>query len=506
LKTAEDRVGTLIASYRLDSVLGTGGMGVVYRAWHTTLQRPVAVKLIAPEFAHDQTFRELFLTEARQTASLDHPNIVRVHDAGEWEGELFVAMQLIEGPDLGFRLQGPVETSEVVHWLGQIALALDAAHDAGLVHGDVKPTNILITGARLERALLTDFGIAAPIHELSGSSNRSLGAISADYAAPEQIRQLPLGPASDVYSLAAVLFESLTGVPLFDRQSEPEVIAAQLVDAPPSIHGLNPELPADLDPILFRGLAKEPSDRYASCVDLLSDVRAVLGLNGNSEVGHRRTVSAPPPAASLLPAMGPRAQALTSLDDQGARTLRSHAGSRAAQPSARHKTRFRFVLAALVALPVVLGAGIGLALEFAKPSTTTISPSHKAAAVSTNSATSSPSPTVTLSESTPSPAIPASQSHRLDTPFWTVLLASRDDLHGGRAAAAREARDASSLGVEASVLHSTKFSSLNPGYWVVYTGRFADEGPAAERARGLHARGFADAYARCVGTLSECAG
>ncbi len=256
---AEPILGSTLAGYRLDALIARGGMGVVYRATHLALDRPVALKVIARQFADDEGFRDRFLRESRLAASLDHPAVVPVFDAREEDGELIVAMRLVEGGDLKERIEtgGPLPPAEAVGLLSQIGAALDAAHAAGIVHRDVKPHNILLEG---ERAYLTDFGLAKALGDsgvLSGTS--VVGTV--EYMSPEQWRGEQVGPAADVYSLGCVLYESLTGVaPYARRGGERE-----------------PRLPKGLDAVIERAVAKDPAARYATAGELIEAARERQG-------------------------------------------------------------------------------------------------------------------------------------------------------------------------------------------------------------------------------------
>jgi Protein kinase domain len=257
--TDDPAVGSTLAGYRIDALIARGGMGVVYRATHLALDRPVALKVIARQFAGDDAFRDRFLRESRLAARLDHPAVVPVLDAREEDGELIVAMRLIAGGDLRKRIEagGPLPPTEAVALLGQVADALDAAHAAGIVHRDVKPHNILLEG---ERAYLTDFGLAKALGDsgvLSGTS--VVGTV--EYMSPEQWRGGEVGPAADVYSLGCVLYESLTGVVPYARQA---------ADA-------EPELPQGLDTVIERAVAPNPAERYASAGELIDAAREHQG-------------------------------------------------------------------------------------------------------------------------------------------------------------------------------------------------------------------------------------
>src|SRR5712671_6801333 len=203
--------GSELAGYRIESLLGRGGMGVVYRARDLALDRNVALKLLAPELAQDMRFRERFLRESRLAASLDHPAIVPIYDAGEVAGRLYIAMRLVEGTDLKRLLaeQGALEPAAALALLEQVADALDAAHERGLVHRDVKPSNVLVDSRG--HCYLADFGLSRRLADLPspGGPGRSLGTV--DYVAPEQIRGEQLDGRADLYSLGCLLYECLSG-------------------------------------------------------------------------------------------------------------------------------------------------------------------------------------------------------------------------------------------------------------------------------------------------------
>jgi DNA-binding beta-propeller fold protein YncE len=270
-------IGSTLAGYRLDALIARGGMGVVYRATHLALDRPVALKVIAPHLAGDAAFRERFLRESRLAARLDHPSVVPVYDAREEEGELIVAMRLVAGGDLKRRIsaRGPLPPAEAVALLGQVADALDAAHAAGIVHRDVKPHNILLEG---DRAYLSDFGLAKALGESGVLSGVSIAG-TVEYMSPEQLRGRKVGPAADVYSLGCVLYEAVTGVvPFARREDEPE-----------------PRMPRGLDRVIERAVAKDPADRYPSggaAIEAAREVQSATPAETQalSETADERTV------------------------------------------------------------------------------------------------------------------------------------------------------------------------------------------------------------------------
>jgi DNA-binding beta-propeller fold protein YncE len=252
-------IGSTVAGYRLDALIARGGMGVVYRATHLALERPVALKVIAPSLAADEGFRDRFLRESRLAASLDHPSVVPVYDAREEDGELIVAMRLVAGGDLKTRIEadGPLAPAQAVELLAQVAGALDVAHAAGIVHRDVKPHNILLEG---DRAYLADFGLAKALGE-SGVIRGASVVGTAEYMSPEQWRGQGIGPAADVYSLGCVLYETVTGIVPYARLEG---------DA-------EPRMPQGLDAVIERAVAKDPAARYASAGELIEAARERQG-------------------------------------------------------------------------------------------------------------------------------------------------------------------------------------------------------------------------------------
>jgi ABC-type branched-subunit amino acid transport system substrate-binding protein len=263
--------GVVFAGYRVEAPLGRGGMGVVYRATDLSLERPVALKLIAPELAQDERFRERFLREPRIAASLDHPGVVPIYEAGEHEGQLYLAMRYVEGRDLRaiLREDGKLPPARALSILGQVAGALDAANRRGLVHRDVKPANVLLDED--DHAYLTDFGITKQLGGASTDTGRLAGTL--DYLAPEQIRGEPVDGRTDSYALACVLYECLSGAPPFRRETEAETMWAHMQEQPAPLRG-HPKL----DPVLKKALAKEKDERYAGCGELIDAAYGALGL------------------------------------------------------------------------------------------------------------------------------------------------------------------------------------------------------------------------------------
>jgi len=265
--SVDSRVGTELLGYRLEAVVGRGGMSVVYRAHDSRLRRDVALKVLAPELAADEAFRERFLVESQLAASLDHPNVVPIYEAGEAGDELYIAMRYVEGQDLKQLLrEGPLAPERAVRLCAQVAEALDFAHGRGLVHRDVKPSNVLLDSK--EHVYLADFGLTKRIEEGRTVEPGLFGTI--DYVAPEQIRGDEIDGRADVYALGCLLYECLAGEPPFRRGSDASTLFAHLEDTPPTLPKLEEVLP--------RALAKEPADRYQTSVELVDAARGALGV------------------------------------------------------------------------------------------------------------------------------------------------------------------------------------------------------------------------------------
>jgi len=273
--------GTTVAGYKVERLIGRGGMGAVYRASEEGLGRKVALKVIAPELAQDERFRERFLRESRIAASLDHPHVIPIYQAGDEDGLLFLAMRYVEGYDLANLVaeEGALEPKRALDLLGQIAEALDAAHEKGLVHRDVKPSNVLIAeSGRREHCYLGDFGLTKRTGSLSGVSVAGEIVGTLEYVAPEQITGDPLDERSDVYSLGCVLYECLTGQSPFPRATDVALLWAHVHEEPTPPSKAKPELPKELDTVLARALAKEPGRRYRSAGELIAATRSALRL------------------------------------------------------------------------------------------------------------------------------------------------------------------------------------------------------------------------------------
>ncbi len=278
--------GSQIAGYTIEQQIGRGGMAVVYRASDRRLNRPVALKILAPELASDAAYRQRFLREMRAAAAVDHPNIVPVFDAGEADGALFIAMRYVDGQDVRTLLEAEhrLPAARATRLIAQAASALDEAHSRGLVHRDVKPGNMLIGSAQPDHLYLSDFGLSKQRASSSPLTltGQFLGTL--DYMAPEQIEGHPIDGRADLYALACTAFEMLAGQPPFKRDEGLAVMWAQVSAPPPSLRALRPDLPPAVDQVMARALAKAPDARYPSCAAFARALTAACGLGG-SQVG-----------------------------------------------------------------------------------------------------------------------------------------------------------------------------------------------------------------------------
>jgi hypothetical protein len=298
--------GMRIAGCRIEAVAGRGGMGVIYRATELRLDRPVAVKLIAADRAAEPAFRERFERESRLTAAIDHPNVIPVYAAGEEAGRLYLVMRYVAGTDLRSLLErdgrlAPARAADVV---AQVGAGLDAAHQAGLVHRDVKPANILIAGGG--HVYLSDFGITRVVDSETRLTDSDGWVGTVDYMAPEHLEGGETDARTDVYALGCVLFTALTGAPPYRRDTVPATITAHLHEAPPR-PSQAAGVPQEFDAVVARALAKRPADRYPSAGDLGRAAAAAARGERVTEVEQSvaRGPAAPPPPPPPLPAPEP---------------------------------------------------------------------------------------------------------------------------------------------------------------------------------------------------------
>jgi len=271
--------GSVVGGYRIDELISRGGMGLVYRVTNVALNRIYALKVLAPGLADDEQFRERFKREMRIAASLHHPNIVGIHNAGEHDGMLFFVMDYITGTDLREVLvkHGAMEPTRVVDLLDQFASALDAAHSRGLVHRDVKPANILITVKDgEEHSYLTDFGLAKKYDTASGLTAKGAVVGTVDYMSPEQITGSHTDARTDIYALGCVVYQMLSGKVPYERENSVATLFAHVYDPPPPLEGETSETYPAFAPVLEKAMAKDPTDRYLSAGDFARDATAAL--------------------------------------------------------------------------------------------------------------------------------------------------------------------------------------------------------------------------------------
>jgi len=294
------RVGAEFASYRIQGVLGRGGMSVVFRADNLRLGNEVALKVLSAELSENDAFRERFVRESRLAASINHPNIIPIYDAGEEDGLLYIAMRYVAGSDLKsmIRQEGPISLRRAADIISQVARGLSVAHERGLVHRDIKPANILTeraggTGETVDHAYLADFGLMK--HQVSRSGLTDTGQFlgTVDYVAPEQVEGRQTDHRADVYSLGCVLYECLTGSVPYPRDSDVAVLFAHVQDTVPRITDLRPDLPSTIDEIAARAMAKRPEHRYASAGDLSRDLSEAVGAYRSSHDRPSRVVTEP---------------------------------------------------------------------------------------------------------------------------------------------------------------------------------------------------------------------
>jgi serine/threonine-protein kinase len=302
-----------VGSYQMVEEIGRGGMAIVYRARDVRLGRWVALKVLAEDLARDEGFRRRFIRESRAAAAVDHPNIIPIFDAGEAGGVLFIAMRYVGGQDVHSLLNraGPLPAARATGIVTQVASALDAAHASGLVHRDVKPANMLLGGlaedGSEDHVYLSDFGISKTSQATTNLTltGQVLGTLN--YLAPEQIEGRTVDGRADAYSLACAAFEMLSGAPPFRRDQSLAVMWAQLSAPPPPLTGARPDLPAAVDQVIFRGLAKDPEDRYPSCRAFAAALQEACGVSA-AELPARSAVqqalAGVPPTGAVSPPPG----------------------------------------------------------------------------------------------------------------------------------------------------------------------------------------------------------
>ena len=310
----DPRIGSVLAGHRIERVLGRGGMGVVYAAVDLSLERTVALKLIAPELAENAGFRRRFIAESRIAASLEHPNVVPIFRAGEEEGALFLAMRFVDGDNLAAIVlrDGPLAPARAAGLLAQVASALEAAHGRDLVHRDVKPANVLVTAA--DHVYLTDFGLVEDLAATAGATRSAEVLGTLDYIAPERIRGDATGPWTDVYALGCVLFFALTGQVPFPLEVAESKLWAHVSEPPPRPSDAG--APEAFDAVVATALAKQPRERHESAAGFAAAMLAAAGADApaaTAAVAAARETLRGPEAEALLDRLARAAERVQEL-------------------------------------------------------------------------------------------------------------------------------------------------------------------------------------------------
>ena len=358
--------GTPFGRYQLIELIGRGGMGEVWRAYDGEIDRVVALKMLLPNLSEDPEFETRFRREVRAAARLDDRHVVPIYDVGEIDGRLYVTMRLITGTDLHTLLDnGPLDPSRAVAIIDQIANALQNAHRTGLVHRDVKPSNILLEPN--DFAYLIDFGIARTAEDGVTQTGSTIGTWA--YMAPERFSNDHINPSSDIYALACVLYECVTGQPPFPGDTFERVASGHIFAPPPRPSEISRTVPTGLDAVIARGLAKQPSERYPTAVDMASAAKEVITRSSQPNIVH----PAPPPHSWAQP---PSSVPPAFSYPHSVPTL--HAAAMPPAPTPPKKTRGLLVGALVFIVTLLVVAGVVAVVEFTqrgKPSATSPSAS-----------------------------------------------------------------------------------------------------------------------------------
>jgi tetratricopeptide (TPR) repeat protein len=392
-----DLSNSRLGQYEIVEPIGAGGMGSVYRAYQPSLDRFVAVKVLSAHLARDPRFSERFRREALAIARVEHINILPVYDAGQQDDCLYIAMRLVSGGTLKDRVAAGMSRADALRVCGEVAEALDFAHANGIIHRDVKPANVLLDQG--DRPLLADFGIAKLASEEPGLTATGMGVGTPDYMSPEQCMGHEVGPASDQYALATMVFESLVGRLPYSGRTGMEIAFKQVNEPVPRLRDVDPAIPEELDQVLSRGLAKDPSARYPSCADFMRTLLVAAGpwlataglvpasrprgapvtysFPGETrESAHRAVPGAPESAATLTSAARPIAA--QPVGAAPAETTDAIAALAEAAPAPRLKPRIRSfpltrprlqIVGGLVILSIVVPAAITIRTATPPPMT-----------------------------------------------------------------------------------------------------------------------------------------
>ncbi len=504
-----------MGGYRLEERIGQGGMAVVFRAHDERLGRTVALKVLAPALAADEGFRQRFIRESRAAAQVDDPHIIPVFEAGEAGPVLFIAMRYAGGGDVRSLVlrRGPLPAGRVAAIVSPVASALDAAHAAGLVHRDVKPANMLLDTrpGRPDHVYLSDFGLSKEAFGSAGLTGTGQFLGTVDYAAPEQIGGQVVDGRADQYALGCTAFEMLCGQPPFRRELGMAALMAHLHDPPPAVSSLRPGLPAGLDEVFARVLAKSPQNRFADCRQFADALRTALGLgpydadqadDAGLAGGHPQT------QAANLPPMGALGDTVAAGAARGPAATRKPSpppprpgdgGQNFPRPNGdggRRAARWPLVAGVAAAAAVVAAAAsVTAVLATRAPTASTASGRQTAASPPGNShpAASSPASRPSADATGTTPAAPSSPAAIAN--LWIAQLASVPVSNGTARLNTVLARVRRQI-PGAQVLDSSLYASLKPGFWVIYyAGSFTD---------GTQALAYCAAHGRTTG--NQCIG